>query len=470
MQIKRKFISFSTLVALLFLTGCASLRTNKSHYAGMDSLLKKGNYTSAITQIETAKTEKKAYSYKNRVVYYLDMGMLLHWKGDYQQSNEMLEKAERAIEENFTKSVTRAAASFVGNDNLLAYAGEDYEDIYLNVFKALNYFELGKNDEAFVEMRRMNNKLVLLESKYDKMAQELNKAKEANKTFKPGKSTFQECSLGRVLSLLLYRDDFKWDDMRIDQEKIDRGWKLQPKIYSFPKPDFSPLVERLPPKKARLDVFAFSGLAPDKKAATFYIHTEENVIILAGTKEDYLGNQMLSGGNVLYWDEIPAGYHFKFQLPRMRRKGSNVKRVEVQISKQGNYALAELDSLENVAIETFKIKQPMIYLKTIIRAVIKGLAAEQGKEKMTQNMDGLTGFFVRIAADIAVDITENADLRTSRFFPAKAYLREVHLDEGTYEITINYYGKNNQLLYSDKKGIITLKAGKLNLLESAYLN
>ena len=154
----------------------------------------------------------------------------------------------------------------------------------------------------------------------------------------------------------------------------------------------------------------------------------------------------------------------------MRRKGSNVKRVEVQISKQGNYALAELDSLENVAIETFKIKQPLIYLKTIIRAVIKGLAAEQGKEKMTQNMDGLTGFFVRIAADIAVDITENADLRTSRFFPAKAYLREVHLDEGTYEITINYYGKNNQLLYSDKKGIMTLKAGKLNLLESAYLN
>jgi hypothetical protein len=154
----------------------------------------------------------------------------------------------------------------------------------------------------------------------------------------------------------------------------------------------------------------------------------------------------------------------------MRRKGSNVKRVEVQISKQGNYALAELDSLENVAIETFKIKKPLIYFKTIIRAVIKGISAKKGKEKMTKDMNGLASFFVRISTDIAVDITENADLRTSRFFPAKAYLREVHLDEGSYEITINYYGKNNQVLYSDKKGMITLKAGKLNLLESAYLN
>ena len=75
-----------------------------------------------------------------------------------------------------------------------------------------------------------------------------------------------------------------------------------------------------------------------------------------------------------------------------------------------------------------------------------------------------------MAADVAVDLTENADLRTSRFFPAKVYFRELYLDEGTYEIEINYYGKNNILLYSDQKNKVLLKKGKINLLESAYLN
>ena len=458
------------LFTLLFLVGCSSLKTNKSHYAGIAPLLEKGDYEALIQKVERAKEEKKAYSYKNRVVYYLDIGLLLHWKGEYEKSNIYLEKAERAIDDNFTKSVTRAASSLIGNDNLLAYSGEDYEDIYLNVFKALNYFALHKNDDAFVEMRRMNNKLVLLESKYDKVAQEFNKAKEAHTTFRSGKNPFQESSLGRVLSLILYRDDLKWDDARIDLEKINRGWKLQPRIYSFSEPDLSALIKPIPSKKTRLDLLAFTGLAPDKKAKTFYIHTEENVIILAGTKENYFGNQVLSGGNVIYWDEMPAGYHFKFQLPYMKRRPSQVARVEVSIKGVGTYSLPMLDSLENVAVETFKIKKPLIYFKTVIRAVLKGLAAEKGKQKATEGMDSLAGFLVRVVADVAVDLTENADLRTSRFFPAKAYFREVYLDEGTYEIQVNYYGKNNLLLYSDKKEAVLLSKERINLLESVYLN
>jgi len=463
----RRYVVFA---ALFFLAGCASMRTNKSHYAGICPLLEKGEYSKAIAQVNAAKDAKKAYSYKNRVIYYLDMGMLLHWNGEYKQSNIYLEKAERAIEENFTKSVSRAAAALVGNDNLLAYSGEDYEDIYLNVFKALNYFALGKNDDAFVEIRRMNNKVLLLNDKYDKMAQELNRAEETHEKFCPGKSYFQESALARVLSLILYRNDFRPDDMRIDLHKIERGWKLQPKIYPFAMPNLKPLVSPIPKGEVRLDLLAFTGLAPEKKATSFYIHTEENVIILAGTQENYLGKQVLSGGNVIPWDGVPEGYHFKIQLPYMKRHPSAVSKVMVNVSGKGYKELYLLESFENVALETFEIKKPMIYLKTIIRAVTKGLVTEKGKAHMTQNMDGLTRFFVRIATDLAVDTTENADLRTSRFFPGKAYLREVHLKPGTYTIKIEYYGQNNQLLYSDKKENVVLKEGELHLLQSAYLN
>ncbi|RKX46303.1 MAG: hypothetical protein DRP64_03395, partial [Verrucomicrobia bacterium] len=382
--------------ALLLLTGCASLRTDKAQYAGMDRLLAQADYPAAIVKIEAAK--ESAYTYKDRVVYYLDIGMLHHWNGDYEKSNEMLEKAERGIEDNFTKSVTRSASSMIMNDNVLAYAGEDYEDIYLNVFKALNYLALGRNDEAFVEVRRINNKLVQLESKYDKVAQKMSRAEEARETFKPGKSHFQESALGRYLGMMLYRADHKWDDVRIDLEKIDRGWKLQPDICTFPRPDLSRSTKRVAAPRARLNVIAFSGLAPDKKATTFYIHTEENVIILAGSSENYLGKQNLSGLNVIPWQEVNEGYHFKIQLPYMEKRPSKVERIDVEVNEVAVETLQRLESLENAAIETFSIQKPLIYLKTITRAVIKGLAAEQAKQDMTKNMDGGMAFFTRLAA------------------------------------------------------------------------
>lgn len=465
----RKLPTLPTLaVVALLLSGCTLLRTDKSHYAGMDKLMAKADYAEAIAKIELAK--ETAYTQKDRVVYYLDIGMLYHWNGNYGKSNEYLEKAERAIEENFTKSLTRSASSLILNDNALAYAGEDYEDIYLNAFKALNYLALGQNDEAFVEVRRIDNKLALLEGKYERIAQKLSEAEEAQEDFRPGKNYFQESALGRYLSMLLYRNDLKWDDVRIDLEKIEKGWKLQPDIYTFPEPDFSRSTKRIRPPKARLNVIAFSGMAPDKKAATFYVHSEKDMIVLAGSSENYLGKQNLAGLNMIPWQGINEGYHFKFQLPYMHKRPSRVDRIEVVVTDAANGHLQPLESLENTAIETFGVKKPIIYLKTIIRAVVKGLAAEQAKQDMTKNMESSVAFFTRLAADLAIDQTENADLRVSRFFPAEAAVRELHLDEGTYDIRINYYGTKGSLLHTDERTGIYVAADHLNVIESAYLN
>jgi len=464
-------LSFHTLIATgLFLlpAGCASLRTDKSHYAGVDQLLAKSDYPSAISRIETAKDT--AYTFKDRAVYYLDIGMLYHWNREYEKSNEFLEKAERTIEENFTKSLTRSASTLILNDNAQAYAGEDYEDIYLNAFKALNFLALNQPDSAFVEVRRINNKLLQLESKYDKIASKLSQAEEAREEFVPGKSHFQESALGRYLSALLYRNDYKWDDVRIDLEKIDRGWKLQPDIYPFPQPDLSRTAERLSPTTARLNIFAFSGLAPEKKADTFYIFTEQDLIVLAGTSENYLGKQNLSGLNVIPWLGVNPGYNFKFQLPYMQKHPSNVDRIEVVVSDGQTETLQRIESLENAAIETFSIKKPIIYLKTVLRAVVKGIASQEATEQMTKDMGEGMAFLTRIATTAMVSTTENADMRVSRFFPAEAAIGEIHLDEGTYTISVNYYSAAGTLLHTDHRTDVSIEAGKLNVLESAYLN
>jgi hypothetical protein len=456
------------LAALLLLSGCTSLRTTKEQYAGIDSLLAKVDYPAALARIQAGK--RTAYTHKDRVVYYLDVGMLHHWNGDYGKSNEFLELAERAMEENFTKSIARSASSLILNDNILAYAGEDYEDVYLNAFKALNYLALDQNDSAFVEVRRINNKLVQLESRNEKTARRLNEAEAADEKFEAGKSRFQDSALGRYLSMLLYRNDALWDDVRIDLEQMTRGWKLQPEIYPFAMPDLSRSTQRVYPPTARLNVIAFSGAAPDKQASTFYIHTEENLIVLGGTSENYLGGQTLTGLNFISWPGVQEGYHFKIQLPYIRKRPSRVERIEVAVSGTEPQTLQRLESLENAAVETFNIKKPMIYLKTIIRTVSKGIAAENKKADMTKNMDKTAAFFTRLFTDLAMDQTEYADLRMSRFFPAEAAISEIHLNEGVYDIRINYYSASGTLLHSDIRKEVKIRADQLNVLESAYLN
>ena len=178
------------LIILIFTISCASIQTQKSHFVVIENNVLMQNYSDAILQLETSKD--KFYNKKDRVVYYLDLGMLLHFDKQYERSNRMLSEAEKGIAELYTKSVTRAASSLLLNDNVLEYAGEDYEDIYLNAFKALNYLALNKFDDSFVEIRRINEKLSFLEQKYTKLANRYNTSKNKKKRFSAGKNKFTD--------------------------------------------------------------------------------------------------------------------------------------------------------------------------------------------------------------------------------------------------------------------------------------
>ena len=130
-----------------------------------------------------------------------------------------------------------------------------------------------------------------------------------------------------------------------------------------------------------------------------------------------------------------------------------------------------IEKIDKVALETYKLKEPLIYLKTITRTVAKGLAAAEGKKKIEKEISNpVLGFAARLAADVAVDATENADLRISRFFPGKALVGQVEVTEGMHNFKIEYYSKNGTLLWVDDLGDKNVSKKGLNLFESFYLN
>jgi hypothetical protein len=90
---------------------------------------------------------------------------------------------------------------------------------------------------------------------------------------------------------------------------------------------------------------------------------------------------------------------------------------------------------------------------------------------MEKSIDNpLLGFAARLATDMAVDATENADLRISRFFPKKALAGELQLTAGVYDVKLKYLGENGVVLYEDKRDDVILTKDNLNLIESYYLN
>ncbi|MDH4034784.1 MAG: hypothetical protein OEV80_13405, partial [candidate division Zixibacteria bacterium] len=229
-----------SLLVTAVAVGCSNLATRRGFYTPIDAELRSGNIDSARQLLETARESGK-YAHKDRFLYFVDAGMLAHYAGDYQASNEKLTVAERAAEELFTKSVSRAAASLLLNDNILEYSGEDYEVLYTNLIMALNYAALRQFEDAFVEIRRANLKLEQLEQKYGDAAHRYRQgmAEDSGNVeidFDLPTMRFHNDAFARYLSMHMYAADGKYDDARIDFDYLTDAFRSQPHIYGFEMP------------------------------------------------------------------------------------------------------------------------------------------------------------------------------------------------------------------------------------------
>jgi len=325
-----------------------------------------------------------------------------------------------------------------------------------------------------VEIRRVQIKLNLLEDKYRKSTEAYNNSEDAKGSIEFRKSRLHNDALARYIGLLLYRAEGFLDDARIEKVFIDEAWETQKQLYDFPKPTL-PTIESPVGEKAIVNFLSFSGLSPAKLADTLRIRTGKDMVYLAitGQSEKYVTE--LIGFNFLAIPGIKEGIHFKIQFPRLSKRSSTVDRIIVKLDGVEYAELELLESMEKLSEETFRLKQPLRVGKTIIRATLKTVAKEMGKEMVnrelneTDNTGGsIAGFLINLVADIAVDASENADLRVSQFFPASAHIAELMLTPGSYHVTIEYWN-SNRLLKEINHGVRDFRSDELNFIESYWL-
>ncbi|MFH1894170.1 MAG: hypothetical protein ABIK83_15985 [Candidatus Zixiibacteriota bacterium] len=453
-------------MALLVISGCGSVRTRTGFYDPITVDLKKGEYEAAVAGVEAAKESNK-YEHKDRFVYFIDAGMANHFAGNFDSSNARLTLAESSAEDLFTKSISRAAASMLLNDNVLEYAGEDYEILYTNIIMALNYLMLGNYDDAFVEVRRANLKLDLLDQKYASAAEKLQRGSPDDTArievdYNVEKVRFHNDAFARYLSMHMYAAGGKWDDARIDYDYLRDAFKSQPHVYNFEMPEvtYNPQGDGV-----ILSVIGMAGLSPVKEAFDLRIRTDKDLDLVQVLYTDSENNESEYGHLPI---DIGEDFYFKFSIPRIVERPSTVDRIRVFAGPQTIGELQLIEDVYRVADETFRAKSSLIYIRSVVRAVSKGLSAHLMKKEV--DTGGFEGWLKKAAVDVATEISEGADLRCSHLLPGRIYVGDFELEPGVYDLRIEFIDKAGNLICAEELPGYEVRSNGLNIVRALTLN
>ncbi len=156
---KYYYIFFGLL--LILLTNCATYY--QKNYQ-LQSYIVSGDFNAAEKFMNKDTKSEKGI---NRVLFFMNQGMVNFMLGNYEKSNYYLNKAD-LYNEDYKSGYGNEALSLISNPMVKPYKPEDFENVMVHYYKSLNYLMLKNYEEALVECRRVNIILQQLNDKYKK--------------------------------------------------------------------------------------------------------------------------------------------------------------------------------------------------------------------------------------------------------------------------------------------------------------
>lgn len=175
----------------LLLTGCAGDYIART--AGYRRAYESYQYPPAIQGFSG---EVSSGPQIDQLLALMDEGMVLHAAGKFEESIQVLAQADKLSERLDFVSVSEEAKVLISSERERAYRGEDFEKLMISTLQALNYAQLGKDEDALVEVRRVN----------ERMQRMINEEK------KP----YEQLAVARYLTAVLWEDQGHADDAFID--------------------------------------------------------------------------------------------------------------------------------------------------------------------------------------------------------------------------------------------------------------
>lgn len=222
-------------LAIVQVSGCAT------YGRGVQNALKaaqKGDYDKAEKDMASALEPTGS----DRLLYHLELGVLKHLQGDFVESNRLFTLAERISEDLETTSISDSLTAFMSNPRMGDYAGADFEKVFINYYKAMNYLaisnvaktrnqRLDAIENARIESRRLGIRLNALNS--DKGTYSEQKVKDGEiftqlldvfdmligNSIDHDKLQYRDDAMAHYLTGITYEANGEYDNARISYQK-----------------------------------------------------------------------------------------------------------------------------------------------------------------------------------------------------------------------------------------------------------
>ncbi|MFN7130846.1 MAG: COG3014 family protein [Myxococcales bacterium] len=397
--------ALTVLVAsALLLGGCAGDYVSRTR--GVRAAYEHYDHEQALKQLEREEKEKSSI---DELLVLLDKGAILHSAGRWQESIAVLSRAEKLATELDYLSVSEEAKTLLSNERERAYRGEDFEKLMINVLLALNYAQLGKDEDALVEVRRVNERLL-------KMVRE-------------EKKPYEQLAIARYLGGVLYEDQGQLDSAFIDYQK---AIELQPDLGELAEPALRlakqlgrdseyerlrkkyPSVEHGPLAEGEGQVVAIieTGLSPQKHSTT-----------------NNSGGQLLA---------IPVYHSRAWRL------------VQARLTAGERTAIARrVTSLDQVAQQHLNDRIGKLVAKSLATTAVKAAVAG-GIGYATKSQEaGLLAFWL-------LTLSNQPDLRSWLSLPGEFQVARLRLPAGTHTVELNAQGRTTKHEVEVKPGRVAL--------------
>jgi len=463
-------------VAFVLLAGCGP---SVNRYLLIDASLRAHDPKGADAIVQQA---EKEYGEKSLVLYGMDRGMTLHLAGDYQQSNAVLEQAEEELDRLYTRKIRTETLAFMTNDTALPYEGDPYEQVLINVLKALNYAVLGQWQDALVEARRIDHRLNVLSDRTQE------------------KNAYRDDGFARYLSGLLYESTGDVNNAFIAYRKAyetfeaTRAWshtavpsQLQADLlrtaealhftqelaeYQNAFPDTRWETSQALQQLAQVVVISYNGRAPRKEDLFLDLPISLDALQLVLLNRGFSqANQHSNRGvdSVLYGLN---GRVVRVALPRLvpQKTQVPVDRVSL-IPDNGTRVTLNTELVHNVtalADKALAERMAVITGKALARAATKFALAEattRGAQQAAGKDAGpWVGLLVGLLTKGLAVASEEADKRSWQTLPDEIHLARVWVPPGRYQVQSQVAGGLYDPLQPEAMRTLSLGPGETALL------
>jgi len=440
MRARRANLIFPLATLALLFSGCASYSDS---FSVIESDLAAQRFGAALETLE-----RQRHPQRDQLLYLLNKAMLERMNGDYAASNRTFETAKARMEELRGLSLREQGQSLVINDATRSYAGEEFEQVLVHLYMALNYLQLGERIDARVEALQVDERL-----------REITQRLPENR--------YTEDALARYLTGMIYEELGERSDAMIAYRKAYEAYRRYGQNYSVAIPEFL--------KHDLLRLSQQMGLTGEMQQyrKEFQIERWMSADELAEQGELIFllhnGLAPIRREHAVTVPDPASGHFVRIAVPYYETRPTPVDGARVTAG--GTSASAEVaEDIRAIALQDLETKMPAITARALARAVLKAQMAKAARENARQQNQNNAGAAVAaMAVEIAGLVTERADTRSWLTLPARIHLARLPLPPGTYTVKVDLLGDDGQIVSTQEYANMVIRRGAKTYLSPHWI-